>query len=531
MRGSARIIIFDQDAENRERAVACLGARGYDVAQFPSVKVTLDAVKRLPADIVLLPLDMNEIQGMEIIRGAKAHNPEVSIIMMGMPGAVETNPNMLMFGGYEYILKPLHDEVLHAAVEQRLNQQHLYRICSALSVTLEADKVLDLLLETTLREVGAGQAVILLSERCSNILRVEAAKDLPGAVVGATYEVDDTSIMGFVLAGNEPIVLQGGFAQLPFIADTFSRDISSSVCAPIRIGGKTIGVLNINRLGSAAPFCQSDLRTIEIIALQTAVAIQNTRAHRYALESQRMQHELDLARSVQQSLFPKMSGYERYVEIVSKNIPAHMVGGDFFDFVDLGPDRFGLVIGDVAGKGVPGALLMVRTISNFRLRARPEKEPGRVIEELNNDLIEGCARGMYVTLIYAIFDFGRSVLRFASAGHPPLFLYHPSSDILRCPDEWTGIPMGILKDFRYETVELSLEPGDLAFLYTDGIMEAKNANEEDFSLARLKGLVKAGPPFPQQLVERVLSDLAKFTADRSQHDDLTMLAVGIKKVD
>lgn len=531
MKGSARIILFDRDTESRTQAAACLAGRGYKLAQFASSDETLAAVRRLPADIVLLDLDVNEIHGMEIIMQAKGNNPEVSIILMGTQNAAERNPNMLMFAGYEYVLKPLRDDVLCAAIEQRLNQQHLYRICSALSTELDVNNVLNVLLESTLQEVDADQAAVLLKDESSGRLRVEAAKGLPGGIVGTTCEADDTDIVGLALANNEPIVSQGGFARLPFVSDELSREVGSSIFAPIRIGGKTIGMLNVNRLGASEPFCQSDLRTVEIVALQTGVAVQNARAHHHALERQKMEHELDLARAIQQNLFPKISGYERYAEIVSENIPASMVGGDFFDFVELAPDRFGVVIGDVAGKGVPGALLMVRAISNFRLRARPGQEPGKVLEELNNDLIESNTHGMYVTAIYAVFDFGRRVLRFANAGHPPLFLCRSSSETLECHDAAAGIPMGILKDFTYETAELPLEPGCLAFLYTDGIIEARNPDREDFSLVRLKSLANARPLCPRKLCECVMRELMAFTAGRPHHDDLTLLAVGIKHID
>ncbi len=528
MKGSARIILFDQDTESRTQAAACLAGRGYKLAQFSTSDETLAAVRRLPADIVLLDLDVNEIHGMEIIMEAKANNPEISIILMGTQDAAERNPNMLMFAGYEFVLKPLREDVLGTAIEQRLNQQHLYRICSALSTELDVNNVLNVLLRSTLQEVDADQAVVLLRDDSSDRLRVEAAAGLPEGIVGTTCEADDAGIVGLVFANNEPIVSQGGFARLPFIPEELNREIESSICVPIRIGGKTIGMLNVNRLGVSEPFCQSQLRTVEIVALQTAVAVQNARAHHYALERQRMEHELELARAIQQSLFPKISGYERYADIVSENIPANMVGGDFFDFVELDPDRFGVVIGDVAGKGIPGALLMVRAISNFRLRARPGQEPGKVLGELNNDLIESNTHGMYVTAIYAVFDFGRGVLRFANAGHPPLFLCRSSSETLECFDASSGIPMGILKDTRYETAELPLEPGCLAFLYTDGIIEARNPDRDDFSLARLKRLVNVRPLHARKLCECVMGELMAFTAGRPHHDDLTLLAVGVK---
>ena len=132
MRETAKIAFFSNDSRSADKASGFLRERGYEVSCFASPKKAARHLRRLRADIVLLDLETNEISGTEIIRDAKAHNPEVSIILMGTEKAIEGNPNLLLFGGYEYVLKPLHDEVLWAAVEQRLNQQRIYRICSTL---------------------------------------------------------------------------------------------------------------------------------------------------------------------------------------------------------------------------------------------------------------------------------------------------------------------------------------------------------------------------------------------------------------
>jgi len=202
-----------------------------------------------------------------------------------------------------------------------------------------------------------------------------------------------------------------------------------------------------------------------------------------------------------------------------------MIGGDFYDFAELGPDRLGLAIGDVAGKGVPGALFMVRAISSFRLRVSPDKTPGAVLEELNNDLALNSTRGMHVTAIYAIFDFGRRVLQLSNAGHPCPFL----SDMTACGpksvDLSQGIPLGIMKDATFETTEIPLQPGGLAFFYTDGVIEAKGPGREEFSRARLESLLRRTPTSIPRLAGAVLSELTAFTAGRPQHDDLTFVAV------
>ena len=526
MRETAKIVVFSNDSRSADKASGFLRERGYEVSCFASPKKAARHLRRSRADIVLLDLETNEISGTEIIRDAKAYNPEVSIILMGTEKAIEGNPNLLLSGGYEYVLKPVHDEVLLAAVEQRLNQQRIYRICSALGSTLDLGGTLDLILKTALREAAADHGAILLQDGAPGMLRVEAAYGLPGKTIGAVHDIGNDTVMRLVLENSEPVVFQGGFAKLFFAPDVASSAVSSSVYAPIRVNAKTAGLLNVNRVASANPFLQSELRMIEIIAMQAAMALANARAHQQALEQQKLDHELELARSIQQGLLPEPFPRRQRLSIEPRNMPAQLIGGDFYDYVELGPDRFGLAIGDVAGKGVPGALLMVRAISSLRLRINPDRSPGAVLELLNRDLALNSSRGLYVTAIYAVFDLRRQTLQFANAGHPCPILRLTGSENNVPRDNPTGIPLGIIEDSSFETAEVEFRPGDFALFYTDGITEARSLSNAEFSVDRLEGLIERQPPSVKDLVENIMAELTSFTAGRPQHDDLTLVAVG-----
>ena len=337
-----------------------------------------------------------------------------------------------------------------------------------------------MILKTTLRESEADHGAILLQDGAPGTLRVEAAYGLPAKTIGAVHDIGNDALMRLVLENSEPVVFQGGFAKLFFAPDVASSTVSSSVYAPIRLNGKMAGLLNVNRVASANPFSQSDLRMIEIITMQAAMALSNAHAHQQALEQQKLDHELELARSIQQGLLPKPPRWGQRLSVETRNMPARLVGGDFYDYMELGPDRFGPAIGDVAGKGVPGALLMVRAISSLRLRISPDRSPGAVLELLNRDLALNGSRGLYVTAIYAVF----------------------------------------------ETAEVEFRPGDFALFYTDGITEARSLPNTEFSVDRLESLIKRQPPSVKDLVENIMAELTSFTAGRPQHDDLTLLAVG-----
>ncbi len=529
MREVAEILVFGADADSCDHSADLLREIGYEVDRFTSATEAMLRLRRSRVDVALLDVDTNEILGTEIIKEARSHNPEISIILMGSKEAIDANPNLMLSSGYEYVLKPLSREVLRAAVEQRLTQQRIYRICSTLGSTLDLDETLDLVLDTAMRETAANHGAVLLENGAPGMLRVEAARGLPDEIVGVEYAVEDTDIIRLVLDNCEPVVIQGGFTRLGFLPDTISSAVSSSVCVPIRVDGAPVGVLNVNRAAPAEPFSQSDLRMIEIIGMQAAMALTNARAHLQALECQKLDHELDLARSIQQSLLPQSPFRRQWLDVEPQSIPARVIGGDFYDLVELGPDRFGLTIGDVAGKGIPGALLMVRAISSLRLRVGPDVSPGAVFRMLNRDLVLNGSRGMYVTAIYAVFDLSRQTLQFACAGHPNPILRRSGSGARSPVKHSDGIPLGIIENAEFETIEMEFRPGDLAVFYTDGVTEARNLSNEEFTLARLETLIGREPSPAKQLVDSVMTELASFTAGRPRHDDLTLIAVGARQ--
>jgi serine phosphatase RsbU (regulator of sigma subunit) len=376
-----------------------------------------------------------------------------------------------------------------------------------------------------LQELQADSAAVLLKENLSENLRVQAAKGLPDAIVGTTCLIDESDILFLVIMNNEPIVLQGGYVRLPFLPERFSARISSTICAPIRIGETFLGLLNVNRMQRESPFSQSDLRTVEIVALQAAVAIQNARSHELALERRKLEQELSLASLIQQNLLPKPAAHAGHCEIGCRNLPARSVGGDFYDIIKFDDNLFGFAIGDVAGKGVPGALLMMRVLSSFRAKAQGGRDPAAVLEELNADLLEGGLRGLYATVLYAVLDVSRSAISVANAGHPPPLIRNSRTRAVHSVDTHVGVPLGVLKRPSYQAATFAVEPEDTVLFYTDGLIEARDANQQYFSEARIRKAVEHGPEGAAECAAHLCEEVARFTAGMPQHDDLTLLAI------
>ena len=240
-------------------------------------------------------------------------------------------------------------------------------------------------------------------------------------------------------------------------------------------------------------------------------------------ERQRVEHELGVARRIQHALLPKDLPELEGWEIARHYQPAREVGGDFYDFLRLEDSRVGLVIGDVSGKGIAAALVMANTQSVLRAVAQREGiTPGRVLEEANEVLYAYIPPTMFITCLYAILDPESGGLVYANAGHDLPYLHRNSeAEELRA----RGMPLGLMPGMDYEEKEVTLEAGDSALFYSDGLVEAHNPKGEMFGFPRLRALVAEYGEEPS-LEETLLEELYSFVGEGwEQEDDITLLTL------
>ena len=240
-------------------------------------------------------------------------------------------------------------------------------------------------------------------------------------------------------------------------------------------------------------------------------------------ERQRVEHELGVARRIQHALLPKDLPELEGWEIARHYQPAREVGGDFYDFLRLEDGRVGLVIGDVSGKGIAAALVMANTQSVLRAVAQREGiTPGRVLEEANEVLYAYIPPTMFITCLYAILDPEGGGLVYANAGHDLPYLHRNSeAEELRA----RGMPLGLMPGMDYEEKEVTLEAGDSALFYSDGLVEAHDPKGEMFGFPRLQTLVAEYGEEPS-LEETLLEELYSFVGEGwEQEDDITLLTL------
>lgn len=259
---------------------------------------------------------------------------------------------------------------------------------------------------------------------------------------------------------------------------------------------------------------------------------ENLQAHidelkRTTAEKERLIKELEIAKGIQQSFLPEKEPEIPGVDIAASNIPAKEVGGDFYDFIPIASDQWGLTIADVSGKGVPAALFMAlsRTLVRASTTGNPNIRDG--IEKANDLICQDARTGMFVTLFYAILDAKKKQLKYVNAGHnPPLLLRQPSSATILLKAD--GIALGVMDGITLEEAEVQLEHGDLITLFTDGVTEAINEKEEQFGQQRLLELVEANRALPaKEIIRKVQEAVAAHSGGQPQFDDITLMIIKV----
>ncbi len=306
------------------------------------------------------------------------------------------------------------------------------------------------------------------------------------------------------------------------------REAGVRLALPLVSQGELVGLINLGRRRSEQDYSSDDRRLLGNLATQAAPAVRVAQLVRQqqleALERQRIEQELRVARLIQQTLLPKevpnLAGYE----VDAYYQPARAVGGDFYDFIPYPDGRLGFVIGDVTDKGVPAALVMATTRSLLRAAAERFQSPSAILERTNELLVEDIPPKMFVTCLYALLDPETGRLQFANAGHDVPYLRTGVGVVeLRA----RGMPLGLLRGMKYEEREATLRPGECLLLYSDGLVEAHSPTREMLGFPRLQALMAAETD--DNLVTYLLSRLEAFTGPEwEQEDDVTMVLLRVR---
>lgn len=306
--------------------------------------------------------------------------------------------------------------------------------------------------------------------------------------------------------------------------------IRSVMVAPLtmRSTGKAFGVIQLDTQDRHKKFSQDDLKFLLAVAGQAASALENARLHESVVARAGLERDLKLAQQVQLSFLPKkppqLTGYEFFAHYES----ALEVGGDYYDFIPLPAGRLAVMLGDVAGKGVPAALLMAKVSSDARFCMLTEPDPAQAVYKLNEQMQEAGMLDRFVTLAAGLLDSSAHRVTFVNAGHLPPLIYRRATSRVEeaAPRDLAGFPLGVADGIPYEAATVALQPGDVVAVFTDGVTEAKNKKDAEFQMEGACAAMLAGPPTAQAMGERLVAAVKQHAAGCKQHDDITVVCFG-----
>lgn len=416
-----------------------------------------------------------------------------------------------------------------SSTEQTLRLQNarleaLHQVAMGLTSTLELDQVLQRVVEMAQSLADSAHAHIFLYDPARDEINLAAshwATDERHVALnprreGITYRVAHRRKAEFI----EDTFNDPAYAETP----PGSRP-GALACLPLVKGSRILGTLNLG-FWQAHQFDEDTRSFLDLMARQAAIAIETARLYSDAIVKAQLERELQVARGLQASLIPHKTPQIPGWEFATLWEPAHIVSGDYYDFVPVedGVSQ-GIIIADVSDKGMAAALFMMLSRSTVRASVTASCCPADFIGRANRLLSADTARGMFVTLCYAQIDPRTSELTYVNAGHNPPLFYQRERDGLTELGR-TGIAMGVDGSRPYEQRTLNLQAGDFVFLYTDGVTDAVNSKDEFFGLDCLQHIVmsnRAGTA--ADLIAALKRELGTFVGTMPQFDDITAVVV------
>ena len=363
----------------------------------------------------------------------------------------------------------------------------------------------------------------------------ESDRLIPKAVRNQRRQADESlrisrTLINRVFENGQAILLGDTLDDVPLVSSSVQKlQMRSILCAPLLDQRqKPMGIIQVFTENRQHPFTQEDLDLLVSVAGTASIAVENARLHEELMEQERLKREVQIAKEVQQGFLPaslpEVPGYSFYAHYEA----AHQVGGDYYGFMDLPNNRLAITVGDVSGKGIPAALLMAHLASDIRSAALVAADPAAALRLVRDSLSEAALGDKFITLLFMVLDKAQHTLSIANAGHWPPLLRSQDGTVEAIGEAETGLPLtcDVKADYEYRSLTIELGPGSLVLAYTDGVTEAMNHADEMFKRKRLEAILKDAPSDPRRAGESVIDELRRFTTDRSQSDDITLLCIG-----
>ena len=421
---------------------------------------------------------------------------------------------------------------MRLAVKPEAKLKAVLDIGKFLARTLNMGQVLDKTLDCLFQIFQqADEGFIMLRDEEKKKLVVKATKTSNKRVDGDDQVHVSMTIVRKAMESSEGILSANALDDTRFRASESlaSLRIRSMICAPlITKEAGAIGVIQITTNNATSQFRLEDLDLLISVASQVSLAVENSFLVQQAIHQRDLERDLEFATQVQLGFLPnsrpKIPGYDffDYYE------PAQRVGGDYFDYISLPNGRLAVTVADVAGKGVPAALLMARLYSSVRYHLLSQTDVAAAMTGLNAEISVSGLGHRFITCAVAVIDPATHEVVLVNAGHlPPIRkLSNGKAEPIGITE--SGMPLGILPDQKFQSSKFSLSPGESWLIFTDGITEAMRSAKELYGTKRLIEYMTSGPTQIDELVNGLIEEVEKFCEGRAQSDD--MCVVGIQRL-
>lgn len=395
---------------------------------------------------------------------------------------------------------------------------------AAIASTQTLDQISSLIVKKCLKHLKSEQGSIQLFDEKDLVNPLHTMIRVKDSRINIDPLRIDQQIFGQMLAHKTPtlinefkrdekISVQGGF----------ELKITSLLSVPMIVKGKMIGILSLFNKKSESGFTKADQRLLTIIATQSANIIENARLFEEEKKLLQIQQEIKVAGEIQKNLLPKEIPIIEGYDIYAKNIPALDVSGDYYDFITISETKTAITVGDVAGKGLPAAMLMANLQATLRGQLSVCNCTKECIRRANDLLYKSTDTSKFVTLFLGILDSEKNVLTYCNAGHnEPIFIQQNK----RLKLDKGGILLGSFEHMDYDEEEILFDKGSTFILFSDGITEAMNEISEEYGEERLYDVVERNLDMDsKQLVKEILDSIKQFSGGISQTDDITLMII------
>ncbi len=399
-------------------------------------------------------------------------------------------------------------------------------ISTALTQTLSLQERLDLITRMTTETLRVKGCLIRLLDEASGELTVQSVHNLSrqylekGPVNLTDSATDQEAILGRVVY----VADVRGDARTLYPRESAEEGLCSSLCVALRTKGRAIGTIRAYT-GERHEFTEDEVRLFQAIAHQAAAAIENAELYEEARRAQALDRELEAAAAIQRRLMPTSDPAVPGFEIVSRYIPCGSVGGDLFDFVPIQNQHLGIVIADVSGKGVPGAILMAATRAVLRGSIETVYAARDIIAKTNRSLCRDIGEEQFVTLFYGALDTVNRRLTYCNAGHAAPLLFRGSQ---HCELREGGLLLGVDPKASYEERQFYIHGGDALVFYTDGLTDTMDPEGETFGRQRLLEAVLPHLAAPaREILDHVGHAVSEFARGAEPRDDFTVIVMKV----